>query len=392
VTRRAHAEWTAGLCERLGTRPWEDQKAHSRRLGEEAGNIELALRWAHDHDHAMAVRMVGSLGHYWATYDQASGRRWCRAVIEASAGVAPSSRADALVSAAAIAHNDQAWDRSVAWLREALAIYRTDAAVGGQALALFLLGRALAIWSDPEHSQDRATEATACFEEGLQLCTQLGYPFGVGWFRIWLSVQAFDNEDLDTSEQLANQVIEECSAPEARHPVGQALVMLAVIARRRGRDDTALELLQDAIALYRDLDDPWQLSGLLVDLAEQQAVMGRGAEALQALAESSQLDEQIGRLPGRSRRLAVAAVVHLARGQLDMSISALGAFDAHPPDDAHSARTRVGGSVGWLTDAVDTTRARFDSADVADAMAAARSRSLEELLDGLIIQPAKAAV
>lgn len=120
--------------------------------------------------------------------------------------------------------------------------------------------------------------------------------------------------------------------------------------------------------------------------------MGRGVEALQALAESSQLDEQIGRLPGRSRRLAVAAVAHLAREQPELSISALGAYDAHPPEDARSPRSRVGGSVGWLTDAVETTRARLDRADVAAATIAARSKSLEELIDELIVQPAKSAV
>ena len=392
VTIRAHAKWVTGLCERLGTRLRQGEGRYRLRLAEEGSNIELALRWAHDHDHAMATRIVGSLGQYWFSYDPASGRRWCDVVIEASAGVAPRLRAKALLSAGMMAQNDYAWERSVAWLREALSIYRAEEAVAGRAASLYWLGRALAGWSDTERSQDHAMEAARSFEEGLELCMRLGDRFGVGSFRIWLSAQAFENEDLDGSEQLANQVVEECSAADVRQPVGQALCMLAFIARRRGRDDAALELLHDAVALYRDLDDPWRLSGLLVDLAEQEAVMGRGDEALQTLAESSRLDEQIGRLPGGSRRLAVAALVHLTRGQQGMSIAALGAYDAHPPDDARSPWTRVGGSVGWLADAVEATRARLDSSKVAAATAAARSRNLEELIDELILQPARAAV
>jgi hypothetical protein len=39
-----------------------------------------------------------------------------------------------------IAQNDQAWDRSVTWLREALAIYRAEGAPGGEAETLFALG------------------------------------------------------------------------------------------------------------------------------------------------------------------------------------------------------------------------------------------------------------
>ena len=68
-----------------------------------------------------------------------------------------------------------------------------------------------------------------------------------------------------------------------------------------------------------------------MELAAQKAAMGRGAEALQTLAESAQLDEQIGHLPERSFRLAVAAVVHAACGQPALAIAALGAYDAHVP-------------------------------------------------------------
>ena len=392
VTTRAHAKWVTGLCERLGTRLREGEGPYRLRLAEEGSNIELALRWAHDHDHAMATRIVGSLGQYWYSYDSASGRRWCGVVIEASAGLAPRLRAKALLSAGMMAQTDYAWERSVAWLREALSIYGAEEAVAGRAASLYWLGRALAGWSGTEHSQDHAMEAARSFEEGLELCMRIGDRYGAGSFRIWLSAQAFENEDLDGSEQLANQVIEECAAADVRQPEGQALCILAFIARRRGRDDAALELLHDAIALYRDLDDPWRLSGLLVDLAEQEAVMGRGDEALQTLAESSRLDEQIGRLPGGSRRLAVAALVHLTRGQQGMSIAALGAYDAHPPDDARSPWTRVGGSVGWRADAVEATRARFDPSEVAAAKATARSKNVEELIDELILQPARAAV
>jgi hypothetical protein len=72
-----------------------------------------------------------------------------------------------------------------------------------------------------------------------------------------------------------------------------------------------LELLHEAVSVYRKLEDPWQLAGLLVDLAALEAAMGRGTEALHTLAESSRIEDQIGRRPGRSYRLAIGAVVHL---------------------------------------------------------------------------------
>jgi predicted ATPase/class 3 adenylate cyclase len=393
AARHTHAEWVVGLCYRLGTRLLEDQRARSRRLAEESSNIELALQWAQDHDHAMVASIVGSLGHYWMFYDQASGRRWSDAAVEAGAGVAPRSRAKVFLTAGMVAQNDHAWNRSITLLREALAIYRTTDAVAGQAASLFYLGRALSSSGDSEHREVHVAEAMQCFEESLGLATQLGDWIGAGWCRIWLSSQAFWNEDLDTSEQLARQVVEECTAAGARHPVGQALCILAYIAHRRDQDDAALEFLHEAVGLYRDLDDRWQLAGLLVDLAVQEAAMGRGDEALQTLAESSCLDDQIGRPQtlslGRSYKLAAAAVVHQARGERALSIAALGAALAHSLEDTWKPRSRFGGYIGWLID-VTETRARLDSAEVAAARAAARRKSVEELIDELIIQPAQA--
>jgi hypothetical protein len=78
-----------------------------------------------------------------------------------------------------------------------------------------------------------------------------------------------------------------------------------------------------------------------------------------------------------------------------MSISALGAYDAHPVGATGWGRPGGGGAaVGhfrWLADAVATTRTRLDPAEVAAATVAARHKSVDELIDKLIIQPAMEA-
>jgi tetratricopeptide (TPR) repeat protein len=388
--RRAHAEWVAGLCERLGTRLLEDQKARSSRLREETDNIELALHWAHDHDSAVAVRIVGSLGQYWFSYDQASGRRWCEPVIGAGADVSRRSWARALLSAGMVAENDQDWSRAATLLEDALAIFIEEGSPTGQAAALYRLGIALTFAADPEYGQDRPTDARQCLEESVRLFTQVGNSLGAGWCGVWLSWHAYWNDDLDQSEQLAKQVVERCSAAGALHPTGRALCNLAFVARRRGHDDAALQFLQDAEALYRELDDPRELVGVLPELAEQEATMGRGAEALQALAEATRLDEQIARLPVRTESLALAALVHLARGDSKMSILALGAYDAHPCDEARGPRGIL--NPGSLANAVLGARGQLNAAEVVAAATAARHKSVNELIDELIIRPALQAV
>jgi predicted ATPase/DNA-binding SARP family transcriptional activator len=387
---RAHAEWVAGLCDRLGPRVHEGQRRHSHRLREEADNIDLALRWAYSHDQDLAIRIVGPLGQYWFFYDQPRGRRWCQTVIDAGPGTSPLRWAYALVSAAMVAQNDQSWDRSIAWVREALGIYRDQGVVVGQAASLYWLGRALRFRWDPEHNQHDAREATRCFEESLRLYLQAGRWAGAGWCRIWLSHQAHWDGDLDRAEHLARQVLEDCRATGVRHPMGEALSTLAYVARRRGHNDAALDLLQEAVALHRDSDVPWLLAGSLAELAMQKATMGQGAEALQSLAESTRIADRVGPMPGRSIRLAAAACIHLARGQSTLSASALGAYDAHPPGNPAWPRNRAGKYVGWLGDAVESTRAQLNPVEVARATARARRRSLDQLMDELIIQPARA--
>jgi predicted ATPase/class 3 adenylate cyclase len=381
VARRAHAEWTASLCRRLGFSLLRDLKARSTRLREESANVEVSLHWALERgEHEIALRIVGSLGQYWFFNDNAAAHRWCAPVIEASAAAPARRRAPALMSAGMVAQNDQAWDRSLAFLHEALAIYRAEQLAAGQAAALFWLGRA---HGDP-------AEAERCFGESLELSLRLSESVGAGVCRVFLGVVAARDGDLDEAVRLAEQVVEECGASGVHYPVGEALVLLAVIAHRRGHDDAAVTYLRDAVAHSRDVDDRRQLAAVLIDLAAQEASMGRGAEALQALAESSRLDEQIGRLPRRSYQLAAAALAHLARDEPALAISALGGYDAHPRELAIAPFGRIGGHVNWLGAAgMAAMRARLDPSAVAAAAATAHTRPLDQLVDELIIQPAE---
>jgi predicted ATPase/DNA-binding SARP family transcriptional activator len=389
--RRAHAEWVVGLCDRLGTRLLTGQKAGGTvRLAEENANVETALNWALANDEQeMALRIVGSLSHYWFFNDQATGRRWCNAVTgaatETDAMISPQTRARALLSMGLMAQNDGYWDRSVAWLRQAMAIYRAERRTAGHAEALYWLGRALASSWNPSHIEDDTREAAQCFEDCAKLLTQINDREGAAWCQVWLSVIALWEGDLDLAERLANEVVAECDETGVRHPVGQALCNLAYVAHRRGQNQAALELLQDAVALYRNLDDAWQLAEILVDLAAQEASVGRGGEALRALAESSQLDQKLGRRHTAAFQLAAAAVVHLARGELRLSTAALGAYDAHSTQFYSPPRGTAGGYIGWLAEAVATTRARLDPKEIAAAAAAAGQKTLDQLINELII-------
>jgi len=239
-----------------------------------------------------------------------------------------------------VAQNEGEWERSEARLREALALFRAADSAFGEAASLFLLGVTLATPWNPEHRAHQA-EARQRFEESHRLYAQIGDWVGAGWSRLLLAQMAFPDEDLDRTEQLVTQVIDDCTAAGAHHPVPQALSVLAFIACRRDRAQEALDHLQDAAAVSRELDDPGQL----------------------------------------------AAVLHLARGEPALATRSLGSYDAHTPLHV-SVPGEYRGYSGILAEAVDAARARLDEDDIATAAAAARRLRLDQLVDELILRAA----
>jgi predicted ATPase/class 3 adenylate cyclase len=388
-TRRVHAEWVADLATQLGRRLLDDQRANSRRLRAEAGNIDLALHWAQDHDHDLALRIVAALGQYWFTYDQATGRRWSAPIVAADQGSPTRLRARALLGAAMVAQNDVAWDQSIDLLGSAMATYRADEHLAGQAACLFLLGRAHG--SQPG-GRRRAVE---CFTEAARLYTQIGDVMGAGWCGVFLSTDAYMRGEMEHADRLAVDVVRRCETAGVRHPVGQALHVRAHIARHVGDDASARRHLQQAAALYSDLDDPWQLADVLSDLAAVNVSLGRGDAALDELATASELIDEVGRLPGRSVVLAFAAVVYQVRGETARALAAMGAYDAHPAVGADRIRAwspSPTNALGWLADDIDATRAQFAPDDLDRAIDSARRKSVDQLIDELILQPARSGI
>jgi predicted ATPase/class 3 adenylate cyclase len=378
---KAHARWVAGLCDRLGSRLLDDQKPHSIRLREETGNVEAALRWALDRgDDEIALRIVGSLGWFWFINDQVTGRRWCAEVIAATPGGAPRRRAKALLAAGIVAQNDRDWTRATAWLHESIVLYKGVGSESGGATALFWLGRALAMRGQQDHRADDIRDAMRMFEESLHRAERLGNALLAAWCRLWLCLDVLELGDLDHAEQLCLRILADCDQSGVRHPLGQTWRILADVAYRRGDHPAAMRHLRQAVDVYRELDDPWQLAGALVQLATS-ATADDGDEALQALAESAMLHTQIGPRPDRAVRLAAAAIVHFTRGDSALAASAVGAWDTH------QRRAELGPVLG---DALERTRRALDPATVATAAERTRQIAIDELIDELILQPAEA--
>jgi tetratricopeptide (TPR) repeat protein len=305
-------------------------------------------------------------------------------------GSSPRHRARALLAAGMVAQNDHAWHRSVIRLREAVTLFGRQGTSAGNAMSLLWLGRALNNLGGLETQAEHHAEASRCFEESRRQFVALGDLVGSAWCRIHLSTSAFWTGDLERAEALNRTVVAECTEAGVLHPVGQALSNLSYICHRQGQHAQAVAYMREAIARFRDIDDPWQLTDGLVDLALFEAEIGRGAAGLRALAESVILDDRIGRRPGRALKLGAAAYVHLARGDKGAATSAMGASLAHPPSpEALRRRPTSGAYLGWLADAIAAAQAQLDPAAVDAATADAAIKDVARLIEELILAPAR---
>jgi tetratricopeptide (TPR) repeat protein len=228
------------------------------------------------------------------------------------------------------------------------------------------------------------SEAKDCLEEALALARQAGDDAGAGWCGALLAEHAVWSGDLDRAEALATKVMEECRRTGVRSPLGTVWSILAYTAWRRGDAEVALAHLQDAVALFRELDVPRQLSWVLAQLAGYEATCGQHEETMRDLAEVVRLDDKAGLQPEGARSLVIAAYVYFQRGDRDRATAALGAFDAagyvwHWDGDR--------ASVGLISDLGRQMRAVLDRGAVAAAAEAARHRSVDALIDELILRP-----
>jgi len=121
------------------------------------------------------LEMGWPLGHLWLFAGRISeGARRLEAVLEASAGSQIQARADCLTAASWLVMFRQDFGQAVAWVDEAIAIYRLIDDAQGLAYAMARRGHlAFAVGDGPTAMQ--------MLQESLSLCQKIGYNDGTAW-------------------------------------------------------------------------------------------------------------------------------------------------------------------------------------------------------------------
>jgi predicted ATPase/DNA-binding SARP family transcriptional activator len=123
----------------------------------------------------MALEMAWPLGHVWLFGGRLlDGERRLATLLDASIGLEDRHRADALTVASFIAVYRQQFDQAIAWVDEAIGIFRSIVDEQGLAYALARRGHVAFVSGD-------GPTAMAMLQESLDICKRIDYADGTAW-------------------------------------------------------------------------------------------------------------------------------------------------------------------------------------------------------------------
>ena len=291
--RELHHAYFLDIAE-AATPAWRSRSDEARWLNAleaEYGNLNAALAWCLEHPDraANALRMCGSLGHFWRVRGHwREGREWCNAALKFAGDRAPESfRAKALITAAMM--NARLGETAVAegFVEAALALARNTGDQLLEAGALNNLSNIVADRGDFER-------AHALLEGAVAINRKLG---NHAWEAINLGnigELLIKQREFDAAQRPLEQALARSREIGNRSLEANALANMAMLAERRGDHDAARTLGIEALAIYRNQVAPAQEAEQLLLLARAYVASGEAANAALYLGEALGISRELG--------------------------------------------------------------------------------------------------
>ena len=356
--RRHHAVWYRALAEQAEPAfvAGREQARWIRRLANEHGNLQAALRWAEERrDGDLLLALAGAMaGFWWLRGHLDEGRRWLERALATTAGAGSAAdRRKALTGIGLILQARGDLEEARAPLAEALVLARADGDDAGTGRALLLLGTTARRRGD-------AAEAEALLNEALAAARRAGDPFGVAHALDHLGLTAAGRGALDRADQHFREALELQRALGDGWSAGFSLANLGAVALARGDHATALARYREGLALRRDQGYRIGVAECLAGLAAVAAACRQPERAARLLGAAWALRDALGvpvapaDRPREERTVAearaalgedgVAAAIAAGRALTaeEMDHEARAVTTGEPPPEAEPAAGRMG--------------------------------------------------
>jgi predicted ATPase len=262
LIRDRHAAYIAESTAKEGRSYFIDQPSVIARLRFVAADIDVSLhRLFSSREYGRAVDLISALGLYWFFNDPSSGRRWVDRAGKENVELDERQRLALHFVSGLVHHGGPAIGRAISDLQSAVEGYRRLGRKHAEASSRFWLGRALALGGRPED------EWSAMFRSAQTLAEEADDPLLELWCRLWLVEPRPERPVTPDVVRQLERIIDDAQVAGARHPIGHARSIIGRLALAEGDFVKARKYCDEAVAIYRELDDQWQLASQLATRA-----------------------------------------------------------------------------------------------------------------------------
>ena len=322
LCRHVHAVYYMTLAEESERELVGPQQASwLERLEQEHDNLRAALVWSLQQDEGtnetqrrmeIALRLVGALRRFWQMHGHLNeGQMFTEKALSASEGILVSvqARANALIAAGTLASIQNDYDRTEAYCRESLLMFRELGDQQGMALSLFLLSVV------PMMKGDNVA-ARSLTEEALTLFREMGDQERIAWSLSTLglldtheekyaSARAHYEESLAIHRKLSN-----------KRGIAATLLRLAQLLFVSLGDQTLLgSLLDEGLALNNELGEKEGIANIYSLSAQLTFRQGDISIARSQIEKSILLYKEIGQRRALAESQAILAQIALSQGE-----------------------------------------------------------------------------
>lgn len=254
--RWAHAYHLLGLAESLERDlPTEREIEALDRLDAAHDDLREAFEWAAERgEHAFCVRLAGALAEFWRTRGHLTeGRLRLVTALASAPDAPPPARRKALAGAGLLASYQGDYALGESYLREALAVARSEGDRDGMAVVLTWLGT-------NAYGAGTLDVAEAYVGEALALRRELGDEPGIAVALNALGGVAHFRGDLDRALAMFRESLEIKRRHGNANAIAVALTNIGLVERDAGRPASASDAFSQAISIWERSGDRQRLA------------------------------------------------------------------------------------------------------------------------------------
>ena len=322
LIRHAHAVYYMNLAEESERELVGPQQAiWLERLEQEHENLRAALDWLLQQDEdadetqhrvEIAMRLVGALRRFWQMHGHLNeGQTFTEKALSASEGIQISTqaRAKALIAAGTLASIQNDYDRTEAYCRESLLLFRELGDQQGTALSLFLLSVI------PMMKGDNVA-ARSLTEEALTLLREMGDEERIAWALSTLGLLDTQEEKYDSARAHYMESLAIHRKLSNKRGIAASLLRLAqLLFVSQGDQEVLSSLIDEGLALYNELGEKEGIANVHSLSAQLAFRQGDFSSARAQIEKSIQLYREIGQRRALSESLAILAQIALSQGE-----------------------------------------------------------------------------